>query len=258
MTIWRNIALTALILGLGNCAGAMHFLPGSGLCGDPSQGSTAANVGATFSQMGGSPPIDFALEGDTFAPRIIVLNGLIRFVNQASVHEFSLDKCWFPSCVMFLNGQSHFPLFFRTIVFESSSRLSGIDARAFQGSGLRNLFIPKNVEFFGESCFSGCSSLSSVIFEHGSQLQKIERVAFFLARLTEIVIPASVEVLELHSFGFCRSLTSVIFESGSQLLKIDEDAFSQTGLTEITIPARTLLLGKKIFPRGTKVIRQGA
>jgi hypothetical protein len=59
--------------------------------------------------------------------------------------------------------------------FESESRLSRIEKKAFSGSHLIEIVIPASVEFLGESCFSFCGSLSSVTFESGSRLVGIER-----------------------------------------------------------------------------------
>jgi hypothetical protein len=62
-----------------------------------------------------------------------------------------------------------------SITFESGSRLSGIEARAFCGTNLIEIVIPVSVEILGEECFPPCRSVISVTFESGSRLLGNER-----------------------------------------------------------------------------------
>jgi hypothetical protein len=51
------------------------------------------------------------------------------------------------------------------ITFESGSRLSRLEMRAFYGTGLVEIILPASVEVLGERYFYGCSSLFSVTFQ---------------------------------------------------------------------------------------------
>jgi hypothetical protein len=62
-----------------------------------------------------------------------------------------------------------------SIIFESGSRLSRIEARAFYETGLIEMIVPASIEFLGLECFSNCTSLSSITFESGSKFQGNER-----------------------------------------------------------------------------------
>jgi hypothetical protein len=80
-------------------------------------------------------------------------------------------------------------------VFESESRLSGIEKDLFHGTDLIEMIVPASVEFLGERCFYLCRSLSSVLFESGSKLSRIKSAAFRETGLIEMIIPASVDLL---------------------------------------------------------------
>jgi hypothetical protein len=53
--------------------------------------------------------------------------------------------------------------------------LSRIESKAFSETGLVKIIVPASVQVFGEKCFSGFRSLSSVTFEWGSKLLGIQR-----------------------------------------------------------------------------------
>jgi hypothetical protein len=52
-----------------------------------------------------------------------------------------------------------------SITFESNSRLTQIESKAFSNSSLQSILIPRNGEILGSNCFSSCKSLSSITFE---------------------------------------------------------------------------------------------
>jgi hypothetical protein len=64
-----------------------------------------------------------------------------------------------------------------SITFESGSRLSRIDKKAFYETGLIEIILPASVRFLGFECFSYCKSLSSIKFESGSRFLGHEREA---------------------------------------------------------------------------------
>jgi hypothetical protein len=58
-----------------------------------------------------------------------------------------------------------------------------------------SVVIPSSVTHLCKSCFSYCSSLSSLSFESGSNLQQIEESAFSYSQLKTIIIPSSRSIM---------------------------------------------------------------
>jgi hypothetical protein len=121
------------------------------------------------------------------------------------------------------------------ISFESESRLTRIEFRAFSQSSLQSILIPCSVEILCSFCFSSCESLSSVCFESNSRLKCIEQGAFSRSSLQSIVIPRNVESLPPFCFACCKSLSSLSFESGSCLARIATDILSYSSLKSFVI-----------------------
>lgn len=100
---------------------------------------------------------------------------------------------------------------------------------AFEGAGLKTIFIPKSVTKLSAGVFHGCP-IEEVTFEKGSVLSKFEGVFsngfrkgnYFgvfsdLTKLKKIVIPESVTVFGDCVFKGCSSLESVVFEGNSSI-----------------------------------------
>lgn len=100
---------------------------------------------------------------------------------------------------------------------------------AFEGAGLKTIFIPKSVTKLSAGVFHGCP-IEEVTFEKGSVLSKFEGVFsnefrkgnYFgvfsdLTKLKKIVIPESVTVFGDCVFKGCSSLESVVFEGKSSI-----------------------------------------
>jgi hypothetical protein len=75
------------------------------------------------------------------------MTGLVEIILPASV-EILGDEC-FSLC-----GSLY------SVTFESGSRLSRIEGRAFSETGFIEIIIPSSVEVLDEECFSWCGSLS--------------------------------------------------------------------------------------------------
>jgi hypothetical protein len=126
-----------------------------------------------------------------------------------------------------------------SVTFESGSKLSQIEAYAFQDSGLIEIGIPASVEMVDAGCFLQCESLTSVTFESGSRLSRIEKQAFYETGLIEIEIPSSVEVIgddfeKSHESSYSlylwrlQTMSSIICLSDRQLCHISCVCRSQT------------------------------
>jgi hypothetical protein len=89
---------------------------------------------------------------------------------------------------------------FSSIIFESDSRLTRIESKAFSYSSLQSIVIPRNVELLCSSRFSSCKSLSSVTFESDSRLKRIEAHAFQHTTLHSVTIPPTVCQIACDAF----------------------------------------------------------
>jgi hypothetical protein len=58
-----------------------------------------------------------------------------------------------------------------SVTFDSNTKVSRFDGKAFSGSGLTSIHIPSLVKVICEYCFSGCDSLASVTRDPGSKLR---------------------------------------------------------------------------------------
>ena len=101
------------------------------------------------------------------------------------------------------------------------------------------------VTSLGESCFSYCSSLTSITIP-SSVTSLGERCFIGCSRLTSITIPSSVTSLDDYCFSGCSGLTSVTIPSS--VTSLGEGCFYEcSGLTSITIPSSVTSLGKFCF-----------
>jgi hypothetical protein len=103
-------------------------------------------------------------------------------------------------------------------------------------SGLRSIDLPGSLEVICESCFSFCSSLTSVTFDANSRLSRLEHCAFSQSGLQSIHLPGSLEVICELCFSSCESLASVTFDSPSNLQRVEGNAFALTAVSDLIIP----------------------
>ncbi len=98
------------------------------------------------------------------------------------------------------------------VTFAKDSALLTIRDRAFDGSGLTSIEIPKSVTSVGQFAFASTSALVSVTFEQGSVLETIDVAAFTNMGLRSVVIPRSVTTIGNFAFKDNLALASVTFE----------------------------------------------
>ena len=101
-----------------------------------------------------------------------------------------------------------------SVEFAEDSELLTIWWKAFDGSGLTSILIPKSVTLIGPFSLS-TTALTSVTFEAGSALKTIDYAAFLNTGLTSVVIPKSVETIANFAFKESVLLTSVTFEGNA-------------------------------------------
>lgn len=136
------------------------------------------------------------------------------------------------------------------IFFESSSNLNRIAAKAFSGSFIRSIHLPKSVEVIGPSAFMDCRLLSHVSFEEGSLLKRLESKVFANTGICSFEIPENVEFICPSSFSGCKlevvrahpNNKNFVVENGWIISTADESiAMYADSLPETTVPARAKL-----------------
>jgi uncharacterized protein YuzB (UPF0349 family) len=160
-----------------------------------------------------------------------------------------------PRNVQFIDGFASIGVTLSSISIESGNEIFVIEndfmidvlhhklIRNFSRSS--NLEIVSDLEILGLSCFSYCTSLSSISFESNSGLIRIESFAFSGSSLESIVIPSTVQIFGSSCFYSCESLSSITFESNSHLTWIESEVFSYSSFQSIMIPKNAEMLGSK-------------
>ena len=112
-------------------------------------------------------------------------------------------------------------------------------------SGLTSITIPSSVTSLGGGCFSECRGLTSITIP--SSVTSLGDGCFYYCRgLISITIPSSVTSLGDRCFSECRSLTSITIPSS--VTSLGPSCFwGCSGLTSITIPSSVTSLGYECF-----------
>ncbi|MFK8288758.1 leucine-rich repeat domain-containing protein [Capnocytophaga canimorsus] len=130
----------------------------------------------------------------------------------------------------------------KSIVIPNS--VSYIASRAFAGTKLTAIKLPRDIRIVEAAAFANCPDLVSVTLPEG--VVKIENLAFRNCKNLKVInIPASVVSIGERSFFNCTSLKSIIIPSGVAV--IQGEAFANTGLTSITIPGSIKNIGQRAF-----------
>jgi hypothetical protein len=116
--------------------------------------------------------------------------------------------------------------------------LKEIGGRAFNGSVIKTIRIPSNVEYIGNYCFYGRRSLCEVVFESDSKLKEIGDYAFEGSGIKTIRIPRDIEKIGKKCFYGCESLSEVTFEGCPS---IGFEAFSDCPLKYVKVAKGVIL-----------------
>lgn len=119
---------------------------------------------------------------------------------------------------------------------------------AFDGTGIINITIPKEVSSVGEYAFTNCQSLQVVTFEERTTEPLVFAPSTFkgCTNLLKLNIPDVVAAIPSSFVQDCSALTSVKLPSNCQ--SIGENAFLEcAALKNITIPATCNTIGNKAF-----------
>lgn len=137
-----------------------------------------------------------------------------------------------------------------------------IDAQAFLGNDLKQVFIPKSITYIGEKAFSS-SKLQSIEIEDGG-LEEIGSNAFNSCQFTSIKLPSCLKIINYNAFAQCRKLQSI--EVPPLVKKLDVGVFADCrALSTIKLPDNLELIDKNAFmnthinplviPRGVKTVK---
>ncbi len=167
--------------------------------------------------------------------------------------------------------------------------VTGIGARAFQNSGLREIRLPKGLRYIDTYAFGGCKNLTKLDFP--SDLEYIGVGAFAMSGLTQLTIfcpnavidkraflavgiancTLDVKYIGAEAFSYCDGLEQVslggnLQEIGAKaffrcaslagisfpdsLQVIGQDAFLYTGLKAAALPDSVAVLGRFSLDRG--------
>ena len=112
-------------------------------------------------------------------------------------------------------------------------------------SGLTSITIPSSVTSLGNSCFNSCRGLTSITIP--SSVTSLGDGCFYsCSGLTSITIPSSVTSLGKCCFFECSGLTSITIPSS--VTSLGGNCFRGcSGLTSITIPSSVTSLGEYCF-----------
>ena len=80
----------------------------------------------------------------------------------------------------------------------------------YNTENIKEIYIPKSVQYIGDQAFSMCSNIEKVEFEEGSKLESIENYMFFSSSLRVINLPHSLKKISRHAFGICNNLETII------------------------------------------------
>ena len=103
-----------------------------------------------------------------------------------------------------------------------------VDGREWTASGrgnyIKEVVIPKTVDYIYYAAFAYCQNLNKVTFADGSNLKEINRYAFWSCPIGDLILPRKLETIGDYAFEYCKNL-KLVFESNSGLKSIGQCAF---------------------------------
>lgn len=134
--------------------------------------------------------------------------------------------------------------------------MTTIGDRAFWGTGLTSVYIPKNVTHLGEYSFATISTLTSVEIAEGVEALGFEyqgvignykgSVFYGCSALVDVKLPSSLRHLGAQAFYGCSSLEKLELPDG--LESIGNMSFSYCGnIKQLVIPDSVRIIGTNVF-----------
>lgn len=138
----------------------------------------------------------------------------------------------------------------RTLTFEATpagqeEKPLKINSKAFEGSGITALTLPKRLTGVGTNVFRNCRLLATLDFENGYKCESIGQGEFeYCVKLTEVTLPGEITSIGTQAFGNNTLLKTVTFGLDSkgnlnQLARISSYAFQDCkALTTLRIETK--------------------
>lgn len=130
---------------------------------------------------------------------------------------------------------------------EDYAPVTEIGDKAFSGTSVTEIIIPKTINKIGTAAFAYNSSLRSVTFADGISLDRIGWGAFgYCETLAKIALPDSVTAIEGMAFYNCTSLWEINLPEGLQSIGMEafENCYS---LTSVSLPEGLTTIGGLAF-----------
>ena len=181
-----------------------------------------------------------AFEGFSHIKKIQIPNGVTQIGKSAFEDCYKLHKIYFPETLKSIENDA----FNATAIEEISLKnIEFLGESCFSGSQLKKVHILRKNKKIGAYIFEGCKKLKKATIEKG--VKNISDGMFRATALKNITIPGSVTKIGEDAFSYCQNLKKATLHEGVK--KISKDAFSNTALEEITIPSTVTKLGKNAF-----------
>ena len=126
--------------------------------------------------------------------------------------------------------------------YEIPEGVDTISTRAFYGSKIDNIKLPKSMRVIGEEAFEDCHSLEYITFNKGIKLI-FDNAFKSCDKLQSVSLPGSLS--RMCSFEYCESLESVVLSRN--LKEIPKSAFLGTLLSNISLPQSLERIGMYAF-----------
>lgn len=167
-----------------------------------------------------------AFEGCSKIKRIRICEGIEEVLNSAFHDCTSLEAVDLPDTL------------------QRIGRRIGYTFGAFEGTNLKAVVIPQNVEYVSGSSFTACANLQKVVMSN--KIDTIREFTFAGCKsLSEIELPSSLVKIETHAFFGCSALREIRIPHGTQ--EICAAAFECTDLSSIYIPATVTRISNSAF-----------
>ena len=167
----------------------------------------------------------------------IKINGIEYSKNKSTAIRFIEEKEEYvlePEVELIETDCFKFNQKIKKFIIPSNANPLVIENNTFLSSNLREIELPSNTSYIGESAFANCLFLKNVTLN--SKLDRINQFTFDnCASLEKIVLPEGIKVINKFAFKNCTSLKEIVIPSSVVCIK--KCAFKGcVNLKEITLP----------------------
>lgn len=200
--------------------------------------------------------------GDVTGPDLVIenahfgvtFNGTLKIKNGLTVADIKGDLVLPAEAVTIPLGIFDKNTKVKSLEVPAESKLTTIEAGAFEGTSLKTLTIPAGVTEIADETFKN-SEIQRITYADGSKLTKIGEEAFAGSNLVSMVMPAAAKEIGEAAFSGCLSLQSFslvnvetiganafkscsalnVFAWGDKLTSVGNNAFQGAGLEKVEL-----------------------